>query len=67
MPAGLPLKKEQLERVARRCATNKDAGAALGIHASAFARACKRHGIETPHQRRGNHQTRIIWKVKNGH
>ena len=47
----LTLGKERLERAARLSATNQDAEKALGVQTGAFARACKRHGIETPHQR----------------
>lgn len=47
---GIPA--ETLERAARIYKTNKDAGAALGMSMRGFARACQRHGIETPYARR---------------
>jgi hypothetical protein len=47
---GIP--PEALKRAARIYKTNKDAGAALGMSMRGFARACRRHGIETPHARR---------------
>ena len=43
---------EVLARAARVYKTNKDAGAALGMSMRGFARACRRHGIETPFSRR---------------
>lgn len=42
---------ESLARAARLYKTNKEAGAALGLSMRGFARACRRHGIETPHAR----------------
>lgn len=41
-----------LERVARIYKDNTAAAAALGITGSAFARLCKKHGIESPAARR---------------
>ena len=47
----LTLGKEQLERAARLYSTNKAAEEALGTGTGVFAKACRRHGIETPYQR----------------
>jgi hypothetical protein len=47
---GVP--EEVLQRAARMYKTNKEAGAALGMSMRGFARACRRHGIETPYARR---------------
>ena len=44
--------RERVERVARIYASNKEAGAALGITSSSFARLCRRYDIQTPHVRR---------------
>ena len=44
--------RDQVERVARIYKSNKDASQALGITLQAFARVCRRYGIETPYQRR---------------
>jgi len=43
---------KQLERAARIYRTNHDAARALGVSLSSFGRACRHHGIETPHLRR---------------
>ena len=32
--------------------TNKEASEALGIHPTAFGRACRKYGIETPNARK---------------
>ena len=45
------LGKERLERAARLYSTNKAAEEALGTGTGVFAKACRRHGIETPYQR----------------
>lgn len=42
---------EALERVARLYKTNTEASASLGMTMRGFARACRRHGIETPYAR----------------
>lgn len=43
---------EGLERVCRLYHTNSDAAVALGVARGSLARACRRHGIETPYARR---------------
>lgn len=50
--SGIPA--ETLARAARLYKTNKEASAALGMSMRGFARACRRHGIETPYARRGD-------------
>jgi hypothetical protein len=44
--------RERVERAARIYANNKDAGAALGVTPSSFARLCRQYGIQTPFVRR---------------
>ena len=43
--------REQIERVARLYNSNKEAGAALGIHHTSFSRLCRRYGILSPWER----------------
>lgn len=52
---GVVMKKiarERVERAARIYASNKDAGVALGVTPSSFARLCRHYGIQTPFVRR---------------
>ena len=51
--------KEQLEHVALVYKTNKEAGAAIGMHPGAFARLCRQHGILTPFVRARMERQRI--------
>ena len=44
--------RERIARAARIYASNRDAGAALGIAAGSFGRLARRYGIETPQARR---------------
>ena len=44
--------RERIERAARIYASNIDAGMALGIAATSFARLCRHYGIPTPKERR---------------
>ena len=44
--------RERIARAARRYASNRDAGLALGIAPGSFGRLCRRYGIETPQARR---------------
>jgi len=46
------LEEVELERVCRVYRSNAEAAAALGVTAVSLARACRRHGIETPYARR---------------
>ena len=46
------IEADRIERMARLCANNIEAGASLGIHPRSFSRACTRYGIETPYARR---------------
>ena len=43
---------QQIERAARLYKSNQDASQALGLSVRYFARLCKKHGIETPYERR---------------
>lgn len=44
--------RERIERVARIYSNNHDAGRALGIRPSSFARLCRRWHIEQPAERK---------------
>ena len=46
------IKKADIERAARMYRTATDAAAALGIHYNSFVRLCRKHGIDTPRERR---------------
>ena len=50
--ASMAVQVEQLTRVARIYHNNADAAAALEITRNSFGRLCRRHGIETPHERK---------------
>ena len=50
---------EQVKRVCRMYATNKQAIRALEISQPTFKRLCKEHDIETPYQRVKRHRTRL--------
>lgn len=46
------LDRDTIDRAARIYADSKCAAEALGVHQESFRRLCRKHGIETPGQRR---------------
>ena len=46
------ISRARVERIARICNDNYNAGVALGITPGSFGRLCRRYGIETPQARR---------------